>query len=398
MKRVGIYLERKPESGGAYQYCLAVLNALAKFPSSEFEVTAFCTYEDWIKVTEPLNIRTNIVRKNILQKLFHYLAEKMLQVKTYRKYFSSLHPLSRQLKKADIDFCIYPCGDKISFMLTMPAIVSVFDLMHQYLKEFPEISDKAIYKSRERSYTNIAAYANTILVDSEVGKNQMIECYDKSGNLAYKIQVLPFIAPDYVYKGVQKKTENTVSSFQKYIFYPAQFWKHKNHKNLLLALAQLKKQGMIVNAVFCGSGKNAFSEVLDIITEQNLEDQIQVLGYVTNQEMVALYQNARALVMPTFGGPTNIPQLEAFALGCPVATSRIFGIPQQVGEAALLFDPDNIEEIAACIKTLWTDDDLCSRLKKKGYERSAMWGEKQFQECLLKIIEGCKVEPEHCEN
>ena len=94
-----------------------------------------------------------------------------------------------------------------------------------------------------------------------------------------------------------------------------------------------------------------------------------------------------ALVMPTFGGPTNIPQLEAFVLGCPVATSRIFGIPEQVGDAALLFDPADVDEIADCVKRLWQDDALCDSLIRAGHERAARWGEQQFAQRLYEYLE-----------
>lgn len=387
MKKIGIYLERRPESGGAYQYCLAMLNALAKFPKEEFEIVAFCTYHDWKKITEPLGLKTEVVQKNFAQKIIHYIAERVLKVETYRKHCKRIHPLAARFNELDIAACIYPCGDKISFMMDVPAIVSVFDLMHRYLKGFQEIAEPAIYQSRERSYTNIAKYAKLILVDSEVGKQQMIECYDTMGALGNSIKVLPFIAPDYVYSSIGKDKYPKLVEFDQYIFYPAQFWQHKNHRNLLKAMALLKKKGSLINAVFCGSGKNAYEEVQQLIAEYNLEEQIVILGYVSNEEMVALYQHARALVMPTFGGPTNIPQLEAFVLGCPVATSGIFGIPEQVGDAALLFQPDDVEKIADCIQRLWTDDQLCRQLVEKGYERSRSWGEEKFMERLLQILQ-----------
>lgn len=387
MYKIGIYLERHPESGGAYQYCLAMLNALAGLPQKKFKITAFCTYPQWRTVTKPLGIRTEIVQKNLIQKAVHYAAERLLPVRTYRRHCERLHPLARRFKELEIAACIYPCGDKISFMLNTPAVISVFDLMHRYLKEFPEIAEPSVYRSRERSYTNITKYAKLILVDSEVGKQQMIECYDEDGMLGANIRVLPFIAPDYVYASAGKEKYSNIAGFDKYIFYPAQFWQHKNHKNLIKAMAQLKKEGIVINSIFCGSGKNAFDEVRQLIAEYQLEKQVIILGYVSNQEMVSLYQHARALVMPTFGGPTNIPQLEAFVLGCPVATSRIFGIPEQVGDAALLFQPDNTAEIADCVKRLWLDDELCAMLQEKGFEQSKRWGERQFRERLEQILE-----------
>lgn len=394
MKKIGIYLERKPDSGGAYQYCLAVLKALSELPEIGFQVMAFCTYKEWGDVTKPFGIRTIVVQKNFIEKVVNILAEKIFSVDFYRKHCRLLHPLARKFKEEKIDVCIYPCGDKISFMLDTAAVVTVFDLMHRYLKDFPEISAESIYRSRERSYTNIAKYAKLILVDSEVGKQQMLECYGEySEVLANKIVVLPFIAPDYVYhrKGEVFQKEEM---FKKYIFYPAQFWKHKNHKNLLLAMSALKKKNIVVNAIFCGAGKNAYEEVREFILQLGLEQQVKIIGYVSNEKMVSLYQNARALVMPTFGGPTNIPQLEAFVLGCPVATSRIFAIPEQVGDAALLFNPASVEEITSCIEQLWTNDDLCQHLRERGFEKSRQWGEKQFAEKLHLVLEDMKIEKE----
>lgn len=387
-KRIGIYLERHPDSGGAYQYCLAMLKSLAALPKERYEVTAFIMYEEWRPITEGFGLRTIYAQKNKLDKVIYHLAELALPVGVCRKLCRFLHPFARALRREQIEACIYPCADKISFMMDTPAVVSVFDLMHRYLTEFPEISAPEIYKSRERSYTNIACYARMIFVDSEVGRQQMLECYgDEAEELEKKVYPLPFIAPDYVYESVGKKPYPRPDVFETYLFYPAQFWKHKNHGRLLAAIALLKKEGVRVNLVCSGTGKNGYEDVCRQIKELQLEEQVKILGYVSNEEMVALYQHARALVMPTFGGPTNIPQLEAFVLGCPVATSRIFGIPEQVGDAALLFDPADEGEIADCVRALWQDDALCDRLIRAGYERAAHWGERQFAERLYDYLE-----------
>lgn len=386
-KRIGIYLERHPDSGGAYQYCLAMLKSLASFPKERYEIVAFIMYEEWRPITEGFGLRTIYAQKNKIEKVIYHLAELALPVAACRKLCRFLHPFARALRREHIEACIYPCADKISFMMDTPAVVSVFDLMHRYLTEFPEISAPEIYKSRERSYTNIARYAKMIFVDSEVGRQQMIECYGEAADLSGRVYPLPFIAPDYVYESVGKPQYPKPDVFETYIFYPAQFWKHKNHGRLLEALALLKKEGVCVNLVCSGTGKNGYEDVCRQIKELHLEQQVKILGYVSNEEMVALYQHARALVMPTFGGPTNIPQLEAFVLGCPVATSRIFGIPEQVGNAALLFDPADVNEIADCIRRLWQDDALCERLICAGHERAAHWGERQFGERLLEYLE-----------
>lgn len=91
--------------------------------------------------------------------------------------------------------------------------------------------------------------------------------------------------------------------------------------------------------------------------------------------------------MPTFFGPINIPQLEAFALGCPVITSNIYGIPEQVGDAALLVDPKNPEDIAEKIGKVWTDKKLGNSLIEKGYAQDKIHSIGNFIVQLQNIVE-----------
>ena len=90
--------------------------------------------------------------------------------------------------------------------------------------------------------------------------------------------------------------------------------------------------------------------------------------------------------MPTFFGPTNIPPLEAFACGCPVAVSNIYGMPEQVGDAGLLFNPRSDVEIADTIYKLWTDNDIIKNLINMGHQKNKEWGQTQFNQRLLEII------------
>ncbi len=96
--------------------------------------------------------------------------------------------------------------------------------------------------------------------------------------------------------------------------------------------------------------------------------------------------------MPSYFGPTNIPPLEAMALGCPVAVSRKYAMPEQVGKAGLLFDPDSPEEIAECIRTLWLDNKLRHKMQKYGTRRVQKWTNHEFGEKLCGIVNEIIVE------
>lgn len=174
---------------------------------------------------------------------------------------------------------------------------------------------------------------------------------------------------------------------KRYIFYPAQFWAHKNHLRLIEALSLIRQEkGLEIPAVFVGSKKNAYKRTWGKIADLGLSKQIIYLGYVTDEDMVGLYKNAQALVMPTFFGPSNIPPLEAFLLECPVVTSDVPGIREQVGDAAILVDPASPPSIAEAIVDIWSDEALRQELIRKGRTRLDSWRPEQFSSTFQDMI------------
>jgi glycosyltransferase involved in cell wall biosynthesis len=147
-----------------------------------------------------------------------------------------------------------------------------------------------------------------------------------------------------------------------------------------------------IPVVFCGSydgeiRESTFREVMRFSSQLGLEGEIRYLGYAPDEDMSGLYAGAAALVMPTFFGPTNIPVLEAWAFGCPVLTSDIRGIREQVGDAALLVDPTSVQAIADGIHQLWTDRELGRTLSDLGRQRLSAYTPEDYLRRLIEILE-----------
>jgi len=144
--------------------------------------------------------------------------------------------------------------------------------------------------------------------------------------------------------------------------------------------------------VFCSSheGKvryRAFRQVMTLATRAGIQNSIHYKGYVSDQDMSGLYAESAGLVMPTFFGPTNIPVLEAWALGCPVLTSDIRGIREQVQDAAILVDPRSVESIADGMSKLWTDEGLGKQLASRGFAQLATYTPEDYRQRLIEIFE-----------
>jgi glycosyltransferase involved in cell wall biosynthesis len=103
-----------------------------------------------------------------------------------------------------------------------------------------------------------------------------------------------------------------------------------------------------------------------------------------------LFAGAEALIMPTFFGPTALPPVEAWSLGCPVITSDIRGIREQMGDAALLVNPRSVESIAAGIVRIWNEEGLRRELVARGCQRLASYTPSDFAERLRAILEEAK--------
>ncbi|MGB9081173.1 MAG: glycosyltransferase family 1 protein, partial [Desulfuromonadaceae bacterium] len=201
-----------------------------------------------------------------------------------------------------------------------------------------------------------------------------------------KVFSLPYVPPSYLFLEHDADESRIQNLPKKYLFYPAQFWDHKNHFRLLKAVACLVSELPDLQLVLVGGPKGAYQEVQKLILSLGIEKRVKILGYVSMPQMRAIYRGARALIMPSIFGPTNIPPLEAMALGCPVAVSSNYAMAEQVGSAGLLFDPYSVEEISAVIARLWNDDRLCAEMSTRGIEKSREWTQVHFNKRLESII------------
>jgi glycosyltransferase involved in cell wall biosynthesis len=308
--------------------------------------------------------------------------------------------INEQLHREGVSLMLYPSPLPVAFETEIPYVMAVHDLQHRLQPEFPEVSAGGEWERREYLFRNGTRYATLLLADSEVGKEDILNFYAPYGVTEDQVKVLPFLPACYLMPDISEEERHRVRAEyhlpERYLFYPAQFWPHKNHKRIIQALALLKDRGMTIDVVFCGSHtggirKRAFREVMSLASQSGLEKNIHYKGYVADQDMSGLYAEAAALVMPTFFGPTNIPVLEAWALGCPVLTSDIRGIREQVQNAAVLADPRSVESIAEGISRLWNDKPLAEDLVRRGRQRLSAYTPADYRQRLIEILEEGKI-------
>lgn len=422
---IGVFTDLNHLSGGVYQYGLTMLHALREIGEDGADEYVLFTHAgardatlDSLKdsgwKTRPL------LPPSLRRRAFAALSGALGEGRTRRaaawlrrarstsgradsndlNAVRSRPEMSRWLRRCGARLMLYPAATPLAFEAGIPSVMAVHDLQHRLQPEFPEVSAGGEWERREYMYRNAARRATLLLTDSEVGREDVLNIYGKYGATPERVKVLPFLPAHYLDADVSEDERRRVRAAynlrERYLFYPAHFWPHKNHARVVRAIDLLKMEHRTeAHVVFCGSHEGAvreetFREVASLVRALGLERQVHFLGYVPDEDVSALYAGAVGLVMPTFFGPTNIPVIEAWAASCPVLTSDIRGVREQVGDAGLLVDPRSVEAIAEGILSLWTDEGTRRALAGRGRQRLAAYGRTDYRERLRRILEEAK--------
>lgn len=377
-KKIALILPTKPRDGGQHQYALVVVQCLIEKVGPEYEIVALSGNSFWRKWCREKGIPylgVTMPKYSLKEQKFNYRFPFLAKM-----YYTYITPIGRILRKHKIDIIFSTHQGIFLPNYKVKIIAPVHDLMHRYEPSFPEVRKDFDY--REICFKSIARYAKCILVDSKLGKRQFEESYITKRIGRPLVVSLPFVVPEHV----RNTQEEYIDVPSKFVFYPAQFWKHKNHINLVKAIQILQKSIKDIHLVLVGSEKNYEKVIREYIVQNHLENNITILGFVTNENVTYLYRHAIGMIMPSYFGPTNIPPLEAMALGCPVAVSNKYAMPEQVGKAGLLFNPDSPDEIANCIERLWIDKELRKNMIQQGYDKIQSWTKNDFGNKLCRVI------------
>jgi len=252
---------------------------------------------------------------------------------------------------------------------SLPIIYNPHDL--QYL-HYPQFFSPPTIAWREITYRTGCQFANTVVVGSHWVKQDVVRHYGINPD---KVQIIPWAPPTQVC--IAPTLDALTAIQQKYqlrspfAFYPAMTWEHKNHLRLLEALADLRDRDRLIVRLVC-TGKcisHFWPRIEKRLNVLKLTDQVRFLDMVPFGDLRAIYRLAQFVVVPTLFEAASGPVLEAWQEGVPVTCSTVTSLPEQAGNAALLFDPFSVEAIADAVRRMATDEQLRTELVRKGKRR-----------------------------
>ena len=274
----------------------------------------------------------------------------------------------------------------------IPSVVTIHDLIHERHPEQYRKLDVMIYRKK---FKYACRNARHIIAISEQTKKDIISYYripEEKITVCYQSCHPGFaqLVNDADKKAVREKYNLPGN----YLLYVGSIIERKNLLNICKAIVQLRGQ-VDIQLVVIGDGKTYKEKVKRFIREKNIGNQIIFLseseaakkstGFQTATDFPAIYQQAEAMIYPSFFEGFGIPVLEALWSRLPVITSNVSSLPEAAGPGAYYVNPDKPEEIASGIKKIFTDEAFTSFMIGKGWEYAQRFSNEKTAEAVMKV-------------
>jgi glycosyltransferase involved in cell wall biosynthesis len=353
--KVGIVINSKMVVGGGFSYAQTLVDSFV-FKKSKYDFVFYSTEVSTVKYLQNKGLNSKLIYSGFRKLLSGVIRQKKLSIG------QKIEKLIKQ-DRVDLIYLVGPLDTWVN-LKNMNFIITIHDLGHRDIPQFPEVYKNNEFDRRERVYGGGVKKALAVVVDSKITKNKLVKYY---GIEKSKIVIVPFITKK---RDVNIKLDKAYLQLKyqinkNYIYYPAQFWAHKNHKYILDGILELEKSyNVIIDIVFSGSDYGTQNYIQQLASKMGLSNRLHILGFISDEDVTALYVNSLALVMPTCLGPTNIPPLEAFKLKVPVVYSKQDDMDDILKVGCNLVDLSDPRELAeTIIKVMHNDISVTNRVE-----------------------------------
>ena len=256
------------------------------------------------------------------------------------------------------------------FGLAMPYVVSLHDILHE---TYPQFYPRKIRRLMSLLYPLSARRAHTVLALSEFTKSQVMSLYNIP---AERIEVVyPGVSHEFYPRADSSKILAVMQKYAidgDYILYVGRIEPRKNIQALIQAVMLLdRKKELPCKLVVAGMMDPMLAEYYHSIRSMAMSDKILFTGGVAQEDLPYLYSGAKAFVYPSHGEGFGLPVIEAMACGTPVIASNVTSLPEAVGDAGIMVDPQDTEALAAAIGNVLGDASLRKQMAARGVQHAA---------------------------
>lgn len=266
-----------------------------------------------------------------------------------------------------------------------PSIVTIHDVIPLlYPKEFPVgLRGKVNFFLQRLALKNVKAFITV----SEHSRHDAIRYLHIQENLIH----VRYLAPQSKFRELTpQETAGVKEKLQlpdKFILYVGDINYNKNVPGLIRAFNQIQSNAdlVLVGKAFESKGIKEIDAIHQAIAEGSKREKIHILGFVSDNDIVALYNLATVYVQPSFYEGFGYPVIEAFACGTPVISSDRASLKEIIGEAAYIINPDDLQNMASSIDTVLANQQLQQKLATLGVEQVKQFNQKTYADKTAKV-------------
>ena len=388
--KIGIWLGNTPQKtrGGAYSYTDRLIKLIDSYDFEDLNICFLGLHKadgGFTKEVVSISLFPDSFYKLISKSpLLYRFAERV------DKYLLKRKGLKKILRNTDVGL-VYYLTQAICFDSNFPFIATNWDIGHCSTYSFPEIMENVEY--RNYYYRTILPKALMVLCDSETGKSELLK-YTNIGE--HKMRIFPSFAGEVSQMSLPIFKEKEILHMygvekNKFFFYPAQFWAHKNHYNLLKAFFKFTEVYPDFKLVFSGSDKGNLDYIKNYVSQLGLDGKVIFLGFASLETIYCMYSNATSLVMASHFGPTNMPPIEAMEIGCPIVCSDLGGHREILGNSAVYFNSFKSDSIYRALIEIVENRDKFLRLLYEQKHLTDYNADKSMHKLVLHLREALEI-------
>lgn len=304
--------------------------------------------------------------------------------------------MSRALTHARFDVVLFPTRYTFVPLLgSTPAVLTIHDTtdVQQPHLLFPHWRSRLLWKLKSRL---AISRAKRIVTVSNDARRQIAAAFDLREDSITVVSEGPDagFGPRSGDAAVEQvRARYRLPAGVHLILYVGGISPHKNLQALLRAAARVRGQEregwhvVLVGDYKGDSFLGCYNELVALVRLLGLDQRVTFTGFVPDEDLVLLYNAAAMLVLPSKGEGFGLPVVEAMACGLPVAVSDRNSLPEVLGGAGLLFDPDSDEAIAAGILRLLREPPLRADLRARGLARAQAYSWDAGADTMVRVLE-----------
>ena len=281
---------------------------------------------------------------------------------------------------------------RVPLLMIRPYVVTIHDMANLF---FEEEASRFRMQLRRYRFRRGLVRAERVIAVSDATKR---DCQNLLGIPPERIcRVYNAPDPAFLTHGEHGNGEERQRILERYqiehpfLLYAGNIRRHKNVPRLVEAFAVLREQleghpeyaGL--RLVIIGDTISQYPAVRQAVIRSKMEHVVRFLGFVPFETLRCFYQSAAAFVFPSRYEGFGLPPLEAMACGTPVVTSNVSSLPEVVGDAAVLVNPENVFDIARGLRDVLLDNELRENLIRKGREQAARFSWERTARQVLEI-------------